>query len=862
MIAPTPRQKTRIRLHQSPLKSPKPKYNQDTTFDVKWKTLEYKLQNMAHYGASLYRNFRVYQVFGANTNVGKTIFSTLLTRAARQHNDSRTWYLKPVSTGPLDEADVSHIQRYAPGVKTQNFYQFEDPISPHLAAQVDVPDQDLLQKTYLQVQKNAKVGPGFMLVETAGGPHSPGPSGTSQADLYRPLRLPVVLIADSHLGGISTSISAYESLRIRGYDIDGVALFQDSIYQNADYLQQYFHENKIPLLSVTKPPGLQESVEEDRNSMTKYYDAVNNEGPVASFMTTLADKHDERLDRIENMAVSAYSRFWWPFAQHRELSPSSLNTIDSAYGDYFQTYNNSTPAEANGNSSVLRPTVDGSASWWTQGLGHGNPGLMLSAAYAAGRYGHVMFASGVHEPALELADRLLSTLNNPRLTRVFFSDNGSTAMEVGLKMALKAACDRYGFSPSKDQVDILGFKNSYHGDTIGSMDMSEPSVYNDTVPWYRGKGFWFDCPSIKMRKGRWMIEKPAELGEALGKTTTFANLQDIYSLERDDSPEAQHYDTYIRTTLTRLTQEEKRKFGALVLEPVVLGAGGMFLADPLFQRTLVKVVRSSASLFSVGNASVTSSEAPDSTSQNWEGLPVLADEVFTGLYRLGHPAACALLHLDPDISAHAKLLTGGLLPLSITTASESIYSAFLSDSKADALLHGHSYTAHAVGCAVGNASLQQLADISAGSKWDAFRSDWSAPNSILGQLRGAFSELAKSKPVLLKQDGTPKEELPLWSQWSQAFVRDLSNHTAQVESVWALGSVLAISLRDGSGKGGYTSNVAHGLREKLYAGESRDGWNIHSRVLGNVLYLMTSQIAEESHIRAWEGRVKRALEMR
>ncbi|KAB8349714.1 hypothetical protein FH972_023729 [Carpinus fangiana] len=812
---------------------------------------------MAQYGAALYRKFQVYQVFGANTNVGKTIFSTLFSRAASRNQGERSWYLKPVSTGPLDDADVRHIGRYAPGVQTQNFYQFENPVSPHLAAQVEVPNESLLEKTASQIHTNAQNGPGFMIVETAGGPHSPGPSGTSQADLYRPLRLPILLIADSHLGGISTSISAYESLKIRGYDIDGIALFKEDVYQNADYLQQYFHESKVPLLSVEQPPPAIKPSSADQAAMSTYYSSVSESPSVTSFMSTLTDRHLQRIDRIENMAASAYSRMWWPFAQHRELSPQSLNTIDSAYGDYFQTYQKPKARKQDGTESLLRPTVDGSASWWTQGLGHGNPDLMLSAAHAAGRYGHVMFASGVHEPAMELADRLISTVNNPRLNRVFFSDNGSTAMEVGLKMALKAACERYGFSPSKDQVDILGFKNSYHGDTIGSMDMSEPSVYNEKVPWYRGKGFWFDCPSVKMRQGKWVIEKPEEQRAGLGKPSTFGSLQDIYSAERDSSADAEFYKTYITSTLERLTQKEKRKFGALVLEPVILGAGGMVLADPLFQRVLVNVIRSSSHLFSASVDSKASSASVTTDPFDWAGLPIVADEVFTGLYRLGHPNACELLHFQPDISAHAKLLTGGLLPLSITAASESVYNAFLSDSKVDALLHGHSYTAHAVGCAVANTSLQQLADIDASGKWDAFKSDWSGSTSILGQLKTAFSDIAKSKPTLLKPDGTPQIELQVWSQWSQKFVEDLSNHTQRVESVWALGSVLAISLKDGSGKGGYTSNVAHGLREALYEGV--DGWNIHSRVLGNVLYLMTSQVAQEQDVRRWEKRVRTAL---
>ena len=227
--------------------------------------------------------------------------------------------------------------------------------------------------------------------------------------------------------------------------------------------------------------------------------------------------------------------------------------------------------------NLLQPTVDASASWWTQGLGHGSHDLTMAAAYAAGRYGHVMFAEAINEPSLSLATNLLQTLNNPKMTRVFYSDNGSTGMEVAVKMALKATCIRYGWDTAQKDIEIIGLMCSYHGDTMGAMDMSEPSVFNDRIHWYRGRGFWFECPSVKMREGKWVVEKPASLQEELGVETSFQSLQHVFDSSRDLTDDAANYERYIRSTLERLTRDEKRRFGALVMEPVVLGAGGMIL---------------------------------------------------------------------------------------------------------------------------------------------------------------------------------------------------------------------------------------------------------------------------------------------
>ena len=523
--------------------------------------------------------------------------STILCKAlASKGTSKRVWYLKPVSTGPLSEADNQHISRFSPETTTQCLYQFDEAVSPHIAARsksvsspdksfylpIDLclitcqplPDSEILESVLQQIKLHAEADSGVMLLETAGGVHSPTPSGTSQADLYRPLRLPVCLVADHKLGGISASISAFESLHIRGYDLDAVLQFEDGKYQNHAYLREYFEKKGIKTIAIPKPPIRESNESEDQERMAEYYQKMSESDAVVEMLDELSQKHEQRVRNLEDMADRAYKQIWYPFTQHKDVSEKTILTVDSAYGDFFQTR-----VREESEDRLLNPTFDGSGSWWTQGLGHGNPELSLAAAYAAGRYGHVMFAGAINEPSLLLTENLLKNISNPRLQKVFYSDNGSTGMEVAAKMALAASTQRYGYDVPKGDVGILGLKGSYHGDTIGTMDCSEPCIYNEKVHWYQGRGHWFDFPQVKLKDGVWIVEAPAGMEDTFGSRIEFGSLNSIFDIEaRNNSPTATMYREYIKATLERLVLQEGKTFGALIMEPVILGAGGMLFA--------------------------------------------------------------------------------------------------------------------------------------------------------------------------------------------------------------------------------------------------------------------------------------------
>lgn len=904
--------------------------------------------------AHLYRHLRVHQVFGANTDVGKTIFTTALClasaalplgassgealphnvlQAAQQSLGEQVHYLKPVSTGALSDSDDGHISTFAPNAHYKTLYRFNEPVSPHLAVQLErnqgaanvVPtDQQFVRSVgdWIHAAAAATVPgdalKGVAFVETAGGVHSPGPSGVSQTHLLRPLRLPTILIGSAELGGISTTRSAFESLLVAGYDVEAVLLFPSHRYGNVEYLRQFFaEEHNIPVFGLGgpgsailpslfgPPPVRNPDADADQAAMRAYYEGLvrgksaldesltkeETPGGVFSVVEHLRRRHHSRITELATMAQRTRDTCWWPFTQHNlTQSNDQVNVIDSAHGDFFAALDQRSGPNT---QNLLQPVLDGSASWWTQCLGHAPHRLVTAAAAAAGRYGHVLFPNGTHKPALLLAEQLTGkTAAEPAAvpsaelmhshpgagwaSRVFFSDDGSTGMEVALKMALQSAITRYTYPPSspaaaaraeagrqagymsgrpQQEWQVLGLKGSYHGDTIGTMDACEPSVYSEAVHWYRGRGYWFDPPTVEIKgtcggatvsltvpdadtasqMAQHLPASSSHDGSATVFAHEFASVQDVYDVEArlQSDPLAAFYRASIRAKLEQLIVVEGRKFGALVLEPLVMGAGGMVFVDPLFQRVLIDVVRASEDLFSLTDAPLKSARTPLPSTPSgdvseWRGIPVIFDEVFAGLYRLGPCTPATVLGVTPDISVLAKILTGGMVPMSVTLASSSIFATFnRSNSKVDALLHGHSYTAHPIGCAVALETLSAISQLKhdCDGGWAHAQADWA---------------------------GASTAQPRVWSFWSKDAV-DRFAQLPNVDHAMAMGCVLKVSLRDDGA--GYTSTASVDILNKLrYGPNALQGhptvpeahgdatlpFNIHARPLGNVIYLMSS----------------------
>ncbi|PLW34955.1 hypothetical protein PCANC_11409 [Puccinia coronata f. sp. avenae] len=852
---------------------------------------------------ALYRRLRVHQILGGGTGIGKTILSTALAKASSQLGE-QTSYLKPIGTGT--HSDDQHVSRYSgPDVPTKCLYTFADPVSPHLAAErsrklakstgsppsVTPTDEELITNIYRHI--NATAGSiqqdrvGSLYIETAGGVHSPTLAGNSQLEAFRPLRLPTILVGSALLGGISTTISAYESLKLHGYDVDMLLVLREEYYENYAYLDAWARQRGLAFAAVESPPEMDtDDGAKDAEQMARFYDRITHpDAPVSHAVRALQQCHLRRVEQLETMPHRALKHIWWPFLQHNLLAdPSQVTVIDSAYKDHMLTHQASPPTPSPPSSpvslikdqidapdagSLIQQKFDGSASWWTQSLGHANAEIALSAAYAAGRFGHVIFPSCIHEPALNLAEHMLKTVGSGWASRVFFSDNGSTGVEVALKMGLTSYRRRHKLLPGvPSNLGVIGLKGSYHGDTIGAMDASEQSVYNAQVDWYRGKGIWLDAPQVHLVGGHHhqaqIFANPGDQWGNTGWKVAYSSLQEIYDVDKrlKEDPLSEVYADHIYTLIRQARYHSSIIPAALILEPVVMGAGGMVFVDPLFQSVLIRVVRSNAQLF-VGHDDKNAINIPSARNHHhlepagegeaqgaaWTGLPVIFDEVFSGLYRLGRPSAASFLGRDvrPDIAVYSKMLSAGTVPLSVTLAREDIFDAFRGPGAVSALLHGHSYTAHPLGCSVAHTGLMMYEAMAAAGSWDAPKRCW-------------LSSTQLQPPAILPAH-------TVWSLWEKPFVLQLTQ-SEDVEGAMALGTVLAVYLKDSDAAKGYTSSAAKEFLQRLQAAhlsrgdhENRIPFGLHARPLGNVAYLIASLNTSPATIQTLQTAVLAALNL-
>lgn len=277
-----------------------------------------------------------------------------------------------------------------------------------------------------------------------------------------------------------------------------------------------------------------------------------------------------------------------------------------------------------------RELIDGIASWWTAVHGYNHPHIRKAVGDQLARMPHVMFGGLTHAPAEHLAARLAGLLPG-NLNHVFFTDSGSVAVEVAMKMAAQLWLNR----GVQGRTRLLAFHGGYHGDTMGAMSVCDP------------------VEGMHHRFGDYL---PSQLFCALPHT-----------------PEQE-------AALDAVMAAHRHELAAVIVEPLVQGAGGMLLHPPETLATIARLSRC-------------------------HDLPLIADEIFTGFGRTGTLFACEQASVVPDILCLSKALTGGTVALAATVATSEIFSAFWSDDPAHALMHGPTFMANPLACAAANASL-------------------------------------------------------------------------------------------------------------------------------------------------------------
>lgn len=390
------------------------------------------------------------------------------------------------------------------------------------------------------------------------------------------------------------------------------------------------------------------------------------------------------------------SPVWHPFTQHA-VEPA-MPRVTLTKGAYLHTGDG-------------RKILDAISSWWVVTHGHRHPKIIEAIRSISLALDQVIFAGFTHAPAVQLAQALIE-LAPKGLTRVFYSDSGSTSVEVALKMALG-----YHKNIGAPRSRIIVMEHGYHGDTIGTMSVGSRGVFNASY-----EPLLFDVDTIPFP---------------------------VVGREQE--------------TLDRLAALTRgRQAAALIVEPLVLGAGGMMMYPAWVLSELKRIVEASDTL-------------------------LIADEVMTGWGRTGTMFACEQADITPDILCTSKGLTGGVIPLAATLASEAIFQSHYSPDRARAFFHSSSYTANPIACAAAMANV----------------------------------EIWRDEPVMAR--------IQALSQMHASQLRRFENN-ARFENLRSTGTIAALDLRVPSA--GYFSEVGPKLRAFFM---KRD---LLIRPLGNVLYLL------------------------
>lgn len=329
------------------------------------------------------------------------------------------------------------------------------------------------------------------------------------------------------------------------------------------------------------------------------------------------------------------------------LSATELTELDRQYLWHpYSSFTNPTPVlpvrRAHGVTLELadgRSLIDGMSSWWSVLHGYNNPAINQAIKEQLHQFAHVMFAGFTHEPAVKLAQTLVE-ISPEGLNKVFFSDSGSVAVEVALKMAIQ-----YWHSQGQAQrTTFLALKRGYHGDTFGAMSVSAP---------HSGMHHLFH------------------------QSIAHHLFADVTECRFDEA-----FDERSFANFSQLLQRNRQKIAAVILEPIVQGAGGMHFYSPVF----LQRVRSLCDEMDV---------------------LLIADEIATGFGRTGKLFACEHANISPDIMCIGKALTGGYITLAATLCNDKVSNG-ICQGKNSAFMHGPTYMANPLACAAANASIELL----------------------------------------------------------------------------------------------------------------------------------------------------------
>jgi adenosylmethionine-8-amino-7-oxononanoate aminotransferase len=564
-------------------------------------------------------------VTGTGTDVGKTLCSAVL--CALWEAD----YWKPVQSG-VQSQDAWELLRLSPVTPIHlSTIVLQEPASPHLSARLEG-----VELTVAEIVEHRPEA-WCLVVEGAGGALVPLSETEDLTHLCTALQLPVIVVASTELGTIHHSLATLLALRERGCPVAGVLLNGPAHGENARQIRdrgQVQILGRIPPLYPLDAQAVAQLVQDWKDG--RWVDPCEEATPVREAGPTGG-----------SLGERDQSVIWHPYTQHKTVA--SPLEVTRAHGACLHT-------EDRGE------VVDAISSWWVCNHGHAHPKIAQAIGRQAKQLEQVIFAGCTHQPAVELAERLLPQLpGHP--SRLFFSDNGSTAVEVALK-----ACVQMAVRAGVQRPRIGALVDAYHGDTFGAMAVGERSIFSAPFD-----SLLFEVDRLPTPAGPW-------------------------------SPESEEARIAVQTSLQAVQawlKQQQGNIACLIVEPRIQGSSGMRMYPRSWLEGVDQLCRDA-------------------------GVPWIADEVFTGFGRTGRLFACTERDgeraLTPSAICLSKGLTGGFLPMGVTAFREEIFEDFLAEDRSRAFFHGHSFTANPLGCAAALASLDLSLDPGTARSWERIES--------------------------------------------------------------------------------------------------------------------------------------------
>ena len=559
-------------------------------------------------------------ITGTDTGVGKTVAAFAL-GTLLQEKGVDVGVMKPVQCAGDDARFLKRSLHLDDPLAKINPYYAPEPLSPHLAftRQKKSINVNTIKKVYTELAFEYDL----MLVEGAGGLMVPLKNDYLVADLIRDLDLDVIVVARLGLGSINHTLLTVRQARDAGLNVKGVLFSRTEKGKggvpeatNPDAIRTYGKVKIlgiIPYLKDLRPKAVRKAC-----------------GPKIDIRSLMPGASPGR-DRVQRFVDGDKEYLWHPFTQMQDWLDEEPLVIESARGSYLM--------DTKGKSYL-----DGISSLWVNVHGHGHKTIDRELKAQVNRLGHSTLLGLSNTPAIELAEQLVAVAPKG-LAKVFYSDSGSTSVEIAIKMAYQY----WQNTGRKEKKDIVHLANSYHGDTLGSVSVGGIDLFHKV---YRDLIF----------------------------KTVALDFPDCYR-----APQGESYPEYAFKHIDKFEQMLERRHGsiaAFIVEPIVQGAAGMIM----WPRGVLKQMRALCTKYDV---------------------IFIVDEVATGFGRTGKMFACEHEGVTPDILCLAKGLTGGYLPLAATLTTQKIFDGFCFDYKDQkTFFHGHTFTGNPLCCAAARANLE------------------------------------------------------------------------------------------------------------------------------------------------------------